>query len=272
MLPDRRRDKWLDTAVSGIRFYVDRVKVREELAGHMEDKMADLQRVFPDIPEEEARTRVLAGMGDAEEVKKELAKVHKPWLGWLWQVSRVALVAAMVAALFCNVMEDTGPDTSIFSRSSHSVYHQVRGGKKARLGQYTFQITGAAYLERPEVDGAHDEFQIVLRVSSPVFWERIDVEALRSCLSAVGPDGVERPMDQPTVMRYTVEDGLGGTATWQQTWTGLHLASQGPWYREFAIYIPAEDWEPGDSVTLEVDSGVGSISLSVPVTEEVRVQ
>ena len=52
--------------------------------GHIEDKMADLRRVFPDIPPDEARDRALSAMGDAEELKRELARVHRPWLGWLW--------------------------------------------------------------------------------------------------------------------------------------------------------------------------------------------
>ena len=42
MLPDYRKDRWLDTATSGIRFYVDRARVRKELEAHMEDKLADL--------------------------------------------------------------------------------------------------------------------------------------------------------------------------------------------------------------------------------------
>ena len=76
------RTSWLDTAVSGIRFGPDRRAVRAELEGHIEDKTADLQRIFPDIPESEARDRALAGMGDAEELKISLSKIHKPWLGY----------------------------------------------------------------------------------------------------------------------------------------------------------------------------------------------
>lgn len=32
---DFKRKHWLDTAVSGIRFYVDRKRVRKELEGHL---------------------------------------------------------------------------------------------------------------------------------------------------------------------------------------------------------------------------------------------
>ena len=37
----------------------------------------------------------MTAMGDPEEVRAALAKVHKPWLGWLWQASRVALWVAV---------------------------------------------------------------------------------------------------------------------------------------------------------------------------------
>lgn len=93
------RTSWLDTAVSGIRFGPDRRAVRAELEGHIEDKTADLQRIFPDIPESEARDRALAGMGDAEELKISLSKIHKPWLGYLWRCSQVLAAAALALVL-----------------------------------------------------------------------------------------------------------------------------------------------------------------------------
>lgn len=90
---------WLSIATSGIRFGPDREAVRCELMEHMEDKAADLMRIFPDVPEEEAQERALAGMGDAWELKKELAKVHKPWLGWLWRCTQVLVWGLLVLCL-----------------------------------------------------------------------------------------------------------------------------------------------------------------------------
>ncbi|RKI70117.1 hypothetical protein D7V91_03900 [bacterium 1xD42-67] len=90
--------KWLDMAVSGIRSRADREAVRAELLAHLEDKTADLQRVFPQIPLSEAQERALAGMGDPEEVRRELARVHRPWLGWLWRASQVLAAVTLVLA------------------------------------------------------------------------------------------------------------------------------------------------------------------------------
>lgn len=86
---------WLTTAVQGIRFRPDREMVRAELNAHIEDKTADLRRIFPDLLPNEARQLALEQMGDPEEIGRELAKLHKPWLGWLWQTSRVLLFAVL---------------------------------------------------------------------------------------------------------------------------------------------------------------------------------
>ena len=92
-----RFDAWLNTAVSGIRFYYDREEVRQELYDHFEDKTLDLMRFYPQISESEAEELALARMGDAEEIKDELARIHKPWIGNLWAVSVWLLFLAVVA-------------------------------------------------------------------------------------------------------------------------------------------------------------------------------
>ena len=91
--------RWLETAVSGIRFKPDRLAVRAELYAHLEDKALDLQRIFPDMDPDETRDRALSAMGDAWEVKQELARVHRPWLGYLWTASRAMVWAALALVL-----------------------------------------------------------------------------------------------------------------------------------------------------------------------------
>lgn len=94
-----RMQQWLDTAVGGIRFGPDRKAVREELCAHLEDKTADFQRIFPDISPEGAEARAVEEMGDAEILRADLAKIHKPWLGYLWTASRVLAVPTVVLAV-----------------------------------------------------------------------------------------------------------------------------------------------------------------------------
>lgn len=87
--------EWLETATQSIRFGPDRQAVRAELYAHLEDKTFDLMRIFPDLTEKEALAIALDRMGDPEEIGAELGKIHKPWLGYLWQFSRVVVLAVL---------------------------------------------------------------------------------------------------------------------------------------------------------------------------------
>jgi len=95
MEPDKRWEEWLSAATKEIRFPPDREMVREELAAHLEDRAADLRRIFPEMTEEEARAHALSGMGDASEIGRALGKIHKPWLGWLCVASKILLGLAL---------------------------------------------------------------------------------------------------------------------------------------------------------------------------------
>lgn len=245
-------DSWLDIAVSGIRFGPDRRAVRAELAGHMEDKIADLRRIFPDIPEEEARDRALSAMGDPEELKRALAKIYRPWLGWLWQFSRGLMWGTLVVFLFICVSKNDYYQSAGFPLwmdwTAHFAAPADRSPERAEVGGYTFRIVEGVYLED------RDEYLLTLRASSPRFWERLDEQALYGGLTGVAPDGARCPMQ-----RLASEQPAGT----------VHLARWGLFHREFGIYIPAEEWSGEDWVTLELETSQGGFVLSALVTESV---
>ncbi len=88
---------WVDAVCEQVRFQPDRKGIARELRVHYEDHVRDLLRLGrdPALAEE----RALEAMGNAQEVGRALDKVHKPWLGWLWEVSRVlALALALLLA------------------------------------------------------------------------------------------------------------------------------------------------------------------------------
>lgn len=89
--------KWCRQVTDQVRFRPDRAAIEKELTAHYEDHVRDLERL--DYPRDLARQRALAAMGDAEEVGRALDKVHKPWLGWLWRVSRAVLIVLAVTAV-----------------------------------------------------------------------------------------------------------------------------------------------------------------------------
>ena len=179
--------KWLDVAASGIRFQPDREAVMAELRQHVEDKTADLMRIFPDMEEKEAQERALTEMGDAWALKKELAKVHKPWLGWLWRCTQVLvwglLALSLIAALASGgllkdqayrwkeaqqsravgraLYEDGAPDWE----GERLAVLQVNG--EARLGQAVISASKGARWREPEGDCLY----LRLRVTWDRPWE-----------------------------------------------------------------------------------------------------
>ena len=89
--------KWCREVTKQVRFKPDHDKIREELMAHIEDRCEDLKD--SGLTSEEAELRAVASMGDPTLVGKQLDAVHKPWLGWLWVVSRWLMVLLAMAAL-----------------------------------------------------------------------------------------------------------------------------------------------------------------------------
>ena len=107
------RVSWLTAATRGIRFGPDREAVTRELRDHLDDKTADLMRIFPDMAGWEAEALALSRMGDPEEIGAELARIHKPWLGYLWQASGIllkVLAAVLAFTLFNRLVFHQGLD------------------------------------------------------------------------------------------------------------------------------------------------------------------
>ena len=83
--------EWCSRTVSHVRFKPDRKTIEKELTDHYEDHKRDLERIgyAPKL----AAERALRAMGDADAVGEALNRAHKPWLGWLWEVSRVLVLS-----------------------------------------------------------------------------------------------------------------------------------------------------------------------------------
>ena len=260
-----KQNGWLDTAVAGIRFKPDQRVVRAELQAHLEDKTADLRRIFPDIAPEEAEVRAVEEMGDAAEIGKELARLHKPWLGYLWRASKCVAAALVLVLVAINVVKN-----DYFQSAGYPLWGQfstVYGrteGEKTQLGGYTFQIVGAAYVDYPEDSPYMDGVQVAFRVSTPRFWERINKGALQSALTMTGPEGWAWEMD-----------GGKMNADWElgtnQTLCGLRRAEWGLFHDTYVAYGDLE-WPEGEPVCLEFDFGKGSFTLEVDELERVVME
>lgn len=224
MEPNEKKEKWLDQATGAIPFGPDRAEVRQELAGHLEDKEADLRRIFPDLTEEEAGDRALGEMGDPAEIGKKLARLHRPWLGYLWIASKVlAVVTCLWLVSFLFLMGDDaylGDDpyaewwdfdglprnTEVYIGMSGWMCYEGDGDEPGRLmsaqpgltekveGQNVSLLRTALWQREGQL-----ELHCYLRVDSWRFWERgvLREDWLRVTDSRgnVYPLGVDSPED-----------------------------------------------------------------------------
>lgn len=146
----KNRRAWLDEVVGQIRFVPDRKAVFEELTAHIQDRSDDL--ASRGYTREEAEARTLLAMGDPIEVGKQLDAVHKPWLGWLWKVSRwlVFLAIAAVAICWFNYGGDpfsawTGESTFeqqvAWNTEKFGLRYAVESDAQTEWRRYTFRVT-----------------------------------------------------------------------------------------------------------------------------------
>lgn len=95
---ERPKFKWCREVTEQVRFKPDRDKIWDELIAHIEDRTEDMKS--RGYTEEEAESRAVAAMGDPAEVGRQLNAVHKPWLGWLWIVSKVLVILTLIVSVF----------------------------------------------------------------------------------------------------------------------------------------------------------------------------
>lgn len=197
---------WLNIATSGIRFGPDREAVRRELAEHIEDRTADLMRIFPDIPEEEAGERALAAMGDAWELKKELARVHTPWLGWLWRCTQALVWGLMALILIASL--NTGLD---FLREQQYRWEEAQKSRAVGRALYEDGVLDweGERLAILQVDEEARLGRSVISVSRAARWREPEGDCLYIRLRITW----DRPweVNQMAINHLWVEDDLGNT-------------------------------------------------------------
>ena len=88
------REVFLDAVLREVRFSWDRDEIRAELTAHLEDEGEYLAE-RDGLTESEAEEEAVRRMGDAKALGKELNRAHNPWIGWLWIVTSVLMVAAL---------------------------------------------------------------------------------------------------------------------------------------------------------------------------------
>ena len=244
---------WLDIATNRIRFKPDRKAVRAELSAHLEDKALDLQRIFPDLSREEAQQRAASQMGDPAEIGKELAKLHRPWLGYLWRISQLLLAAVVIglAVLLSDLPSYVlwpGGESIPFQMSV-----QAEGLSRRPLacwgeqtaGAYTFRLREAELWTAP--DGQAQAVYLVLEAETPRPWEGLS-SAFGECLWAEDSFGTPIPSQQEAGTAPAIS---GGQTGWD-----------GPFREQFSFLIPLPH-PAAEGITLRYDYLGAKFSMPV---------
>ena len=237
------REQWLDKATAAIPFGPDRKSVRAELSAHLEDKALDFQRIFPDMTQEEAQARAVSDMGDPAEVGKELAKVHKPWLGYLWRASQVLLALTilnfMAAVGTLRYNPDRGPELE------GTVEAVFVGQEAVRVNTYTLWVEEASLLQ------GTGELHITWRAASPCFWETPNGE-FSQAWTGVDDQGTiytsiwDRALDGERMPPYVSSLRFTGALVWRGEQTVYGVPQEAQW-----IQINIETGEGTVPVVLE---------------------
>lgn len=89
---------WVTTATSSIHYGPDRKAVSKELRDHLDDAYEAL--LAAGHTPAEATQKALDAMGSAEEIAPQLAKLHKPWLGYAYRLVKVCAILVLTFSLF----------------------------------------------------------------------------------------------------------------------------------------------------------------------------
>ena len=252
--------------------------MRAELEAHLEDKTADLVRIFPDLGRQEAERQAEEQMGDAEEIGKELARLHRPWPRYLWQASRVLLTAGLLWLLAIGMFRgddaylgddhrsewwdmDGLPGTAVMGDCDDIRY--LPGGDPdqiltlepcltASVNGQKISLLRAALWQRE--DGRRGLY-CYLRVDTWRFWERgrlreewMTVTDSTGAVCGLGPDSPEDPE-------------TGGLLN------GMSQMGFGPFHSGYELYL--EDWDPAaEWVRLDYGPGSPIFTFTVDLEEE----
>lgn len=88
---------WTETVLNQMRFPPDREAVRQELWDHLMDRREDF--IAQGMSEWDAGDAAVRVMGDPVEIGRQLNRIHRPILGWIWQISRIMLITAVILSV-----------------------------------------------------------------------------------------------------------------------------------------------------------------------------
>lgn len=165
-------ETWRRQVLERVRFWPDRAGIGAELDAHYTDHVRDLERIgyAPDLAEE----RALRAMGEAETVGRAMDRAHKPWLGWLWEGSRGAVLLAALLLLVSvaeygwpSVRTWLCPDTGWDVEYDYPIVGEALLPEPVEMGDYTLRPVNSRYW----TEGNEKAFlELMLVAETPKIW------------------------------------------------------------------------------------------------------
>ncbi len=140
------KDNYLNQVIAYVKFPYDRKKIYQELDDHIMDRCDDF--VEEGYNHDQALTKAIALMGDAELIGKELNRMHNPLLGWVWKISDYAvkligiILIASVVMTIVNSRDSFDPYSDI---SENSVLYHLELEKTAQIDDEIITLTDIYY-------------------------------------------------------------------------------------------------------------------------------
>ena len=183
--------EWCARAVGHVRFKPDRLAIERELTDHYEDHRRDLVRIGyePNLASE----RALRAMGDADTVGEALDRAHQPWLGWLWELSRLLVLLTALLILGTAAFSGYGWGSvrywTLFSHQQEDPYadfdmEELTCPAPIRAGAYTIAVNRVRYWA-----GENGQAYLFLDVTCTTRKPWLEVPDLTSTLEAVDSNG-----------------------------------------------------------------------------------
>lgn len=103
MLWCKEIEEYLDDICKHVKYKKDRQDIRDEIGAHIDELIWDLKS--DGVSEEEAVSRAIEYMGDAEYIGISLNKVHNPIVGWMFVITNIAVkVSIAILIMFFSIL------------------------------------------------------------------------------------------------------------------------------------------------------------------------
>lgn len=159
-----KRDDFLKTVISFIKFPFDREDIKEELEGHILDKIDFYLEEGHEL--EEAENLAIKDMGDPEEIGKDLNKEHNPIIGWIWKITGtlvkliiagniLSLILMLIPLAFMSIF----PNNPLRDIPKKEIVYKMSLNEKVQIDDRVIRFTDLAYDKSGTIHLAYNYYE-----------------------------------------------------------------------------------------------------------------